>query len=230
MFGYNPSRKEVTEMTLGELIKQYRQKMGLSQREFSARCGVSNMAISMYEKSGINPKTGKPYKIEFITYYKIATAMGMDIDEMFELLGDDAIVGMVPPSIKKIKPEDMKQVPLIGKVAAGEPIPAEETHEAYIPAPSKADYALEIAGESMLPTYLPGDIVYIRAQPDIDYPGQVAVVLLDDEATVKHVYKQEDGLLLISDNPSYAPMHKLYSDYSTIRILGKVCGFTRMYK
>lgn len=82
----------------------------------------------------------------------------------------------------------------------------------------------------MIPTYLPGDIVYIRAQPDIDYPGQVAVVLLDDEATVKHVYKQEDGLLLISDNPSYAPMHKLYSDYSTIRILGKVCGFTRMYK
>ena len=82
----------------------------------------------------------------------------------------------------------------------------------------------------MVPTYLPGDIIYIRKQPDIDYQGQVAVVLLDDEATVKHVYKQQDGLLLISDNPAYAPMNKLYADYDTMQILGTVCGFTRMYK
>ena len=217
-------------MSIGELIKQYREKMGLSQREFANKCGISNVSISQYEKNGINPKTGKPFKIEFVTYLKLAQAMEMDIDEMFEILGDNALVGMVPNNVIPISDMTLKQVPVIGKVAAGEPIYAEETHEAVIPAPGKADYALEIVGESMLPTYLPGDIIYIRKQPDIDYQGQVAVVLLDDEATVKHVYKQQDGLLLISDNPAYAPMNKLYADYDTMRILGTVCGYTRMYR
>ena len=217
-------------MSIGELIKQYREKMGLSQREFANKCGISNVSISQYEKNGINPKTGKPFKIEFVTYLKLAQAMEMDIDDMFEILGDNALVGMVPNNVIPISDMTLKQVPVIGKVAAGEPIYAEETHEAVIPAPRKADYALEIEGESMVPTYLPGDIIYIRKQPDIDYQGQVAVVLLDDEATVKHVYKQQDGLLLISDNPAYAPMNKLYADYDTMQILGTVCGFTRMYK
>lgn len=217
-------------MSIGELIKQYREKMGLSQREFANKCGISNVSISQYEKNGINPKTGKPFKIEFVTYLKLAQAMEMDIDDMFKILGDNALVGMVPNNVIPISDMTLKQVPVIGKVAAGEPIYAEETHEAVIPAPGKADYALEIEGESMVPTYLPGDIIYIRKQPDIDYQGQVAVVLLDDEATVKHVYKQQDGLLLISDNPAYAPMNKLYADYDTMQILGTVCGFTRMYK
>lgn len=217
-------------MTIGEVIKQYRKRMGMSQRAFSLKCGLSNVAISQYEKNGLNPKTGKPYKIEFLSYMKLANAMEMDIDDLFALLGDDALVGMIPNNIIPISDMTLKTVPVIGKVAAGEPIYAEEDHTAVIPAPSKADYALEIVGESMSPTYLPGDIIYIRKQPDIDFPGQVAVVLLDDEATVKHVYKQTDGLLLISDNPAYAPMQKSYADYSNIRILGKVCGFTRMYK
>ena len=81
----------------------------------------------------------------------------------------------------------------------------------------------------MIPTFLPGDIVYIRKQSALDYQGQVAVVLLDDEATVKHVYEQQDGLLLVSDNPAYAPMIKKFSDYSNVQVLGKVCGFTRMF-
>ena len=217
-------------MTIGEMIKQYREENNISQREMANRCGMSNAAISLYEKNGINPKTGKPFKLEYETYFKLSRIMGITIDEMFEKLGDDALVSLMPHNLHAIKNMNLKSVPLIGKVAAGEPILAEESHEAVILAPSKADYALEIQGESMMPTFLPGDIIYIRKQPDIDHAGQVAVVLLDGEATVKHVYKQQDGLLLISDNPSFEPMLKKYADYDSIRILGKVCGFTRMYK
>jgi len=217
-------------MTIGEMIKQYREENNISQREMANRCGMSNAAISLYEKNGINPKTGKPFKLEYETYFKLSRIMGITIDEMFEKLGDDALVSLMPPSIHTVKNWNMKRIPLIGSVAAGEPILAEENHEAVILAPGNADYALEIKGESMMPTYLPGDIIYIRKQPDIDHNGQVAVVLLDDEATVKHVYKQKDGLMLISDNPAYEPMFKRYIDFDTIRILGKVCGFTRMYK
>lgn len=217
-------------MTIGEMIKSYREKMGISQREFALKCGLSNATISMYEKNGINPKTGKPYKIEFMTYLRLANIMGMDIDEMFEALGEDAIVSTVPSNVKSIRNMKVHQVPLIGSVAAGEPILADETYGVVVDAPVKADYALEVEGESMKPTYLPGDILYIRRQDDTDYPGQVAVVLLDDSATVKHVYKQPDGLLLISDNPAYEPMVKKFTDYDVVRILGIVCGYTRMYK
>ena len=216
-------------MTIGEMIYDFRTRTGMSQREFARKCGLSNATISMYEKNGVNPRTGKPFKIEYITYLRLANVMNMDIDKMFEILGDDALVGMIPNNVIPMSDLSTKKVPLIGKVAAGEPIYAEESYDTYIPAPKKADYALEIQGESMVPTYLPGDIIYIRQQPDIDYQGQVAVVILDDEATVKHVYKQSDGFLLVSDNPAYAPMHKPFADYNSVRILGKVCGYTRMY-
>lgn len=217
-------------MTIGEMIRNYRQEMGISQREFARKAGISNVTISMYEKNGLNPKTGKPYKITYETYIRLASAMDISVDRMFSLLGNDAEIALLPSNVIEINDLNMKKVPLIGRVAAGEPILAEETHGVIVSAPSKADYALEIQGESMVPTYLPNDIIYIRAQDTLDYQGQVAVVLLDDEATVKHVYTQPDGLLLISDNPKFEPMLKRYDAYSCIRILGKVCGFTRMYR
>lgn len=217
-------------MTIGELIRQFREENDISQREMASRSGISNATISMYEKNGINPKTGKPFKLSYETYFKLASVMGMSIDTLFEKLGDDGLVDLMPSNLHRIKDIVPHKVPLIGRVAAGEPILAQEEYGIFVPAPDKADYALEIAGESMMPTYLPGDVIYIRKQPDIDHQGQVAVVLLDNEATVKHVYKQKDGLMLISDNPAYEPMFKRYADFDTIRILGKVCGYTRMYK
>lgn len=81
----------------------------------------------------------------------------------------------------------------------------------------------------MNPTYLDGDILYIRSQPDIDYDGQIAVVVFEDSASIKHIYRQPDGLLLTSDNPAYAPMFKRYADYDNIRVIGKIVGFTRLY-
>ena len=214
-------------MNIGELIREYRENNDLAQREFAAKAGISNAMISYIERN-VNPSTNKPMSLSFETYLKIANAMGMDITELFKTV--DSAVDILPANIQKISKIQMKTVPLIGSVAAGGPILATEEHSVVISAPDKADYALEIVGESMVPTYLPGDIIYIREQPTIDYDGQVAVVLLDDEATVKHIYPQKDGLLLISDNPAYAPMMKKYEDYSVIKILGKVCGFTRMYR
>lgn len=214
-------------MELGDMIKQYRNEHDLSQRDFAKMCGLSNVTINYIERN-VNPATGKPLRLTFFTYYKIARVLQIDITKMFKEL-DNAFV-TVPQEITKIDKDTMHMIPVIGSVAAGEPITATESEDGYVYAPEKADYALRIVGESMLPTYLPDDIVYIREQPDIDYPGQIAVVLLDDEATVKHVYKQADGLMLVSDNPEYAPMFKPFADYASIRILGKICGYTRMYK
>lgn len=215
-------------MTLGDLIYQYRVDHHISQRAFAQRCNVSNVYISMLEKNN-NPSTGKPI-IPSVTQLKaIASAMGYTLDEIMRMVDDDSLVSL-EGDITRVSNMSPKMVPLLGEVAAGEPIFADQQYGIYVNSPANADFALTIKGESMNPTYLEGDVVYIKQQPDIDFDGQIAVVLLDDSATVKHVYKQENGLLLVSDNPAWKPMFKPFSEYNTVRILGKVCGYTRMYK
>ena len=81
-------------MKLGELIVQYRQEHGLSQREFARRCELSNSLISIIEK-GVNPQTGKEMSPDLETYHRLAVAMGMSVQALFEKLGDDATVRLV---------------------------------------------------------------------------------------------------------------------------------------
>lgn len=216
-------------MKLGEAIIQYRRDHNLSQRQFALKCGLSNGYIAMLEKN-VNPNTGKPIEPGLKQVKIIGEAMGLTLDEFTRILDENIVVSLKDDAIVPIADIQPHVVPLIGEVAAGEPILAEQQYGIYINSPCNADFALTIKGDSMIPTYLEGDVVYIHQQPDLDYEGQVAVVLLDDSATVKHVYKQENGLLLVSDNPAYKPMFKPYEDYNTMRILGKICGYTRMYK
>lgn len=215
-------------MTIGDVVRQYRQEHQISQRQFAYRCGLSNGYIAMLERN-VNPTTGKPIVPGIIQVRSIAHAMGLTLDELIRMVDGDGTVSLAA-DVKRISDMPSYEIPVVGSVAAGEPIIAEQTSGGYITSPYKADYALVISGDSMNPTYLDGDIVYIRQQPDIDFEGQVAVVLFDDSATVKHVYKQENGLLLVSDNPEWKPMFKPFTDYNNVRILGKVCGYTRMYR
>ena len=115
--------------------------------------------------------------------------------------------------------------------AAGVPILAEQDYETRINpcAPVDADYSVTVRGDSMAPTYLDGDVVFIREQPEVD-DGCVAVVLIDDSAAVKHVVRAKDGLLLISDNPNYPPMLMRWAEHEHMRVLGLVTGYLRMYR
>ena len=81
----------------------------------------------------------------------------------------------------------------------------------------------------MEPTYLDGDLVYIKCCPDVP-DGTVSVVFLDDEATIKHVYKRKTGLTLIGDNSACPPVMAEFEDYTNIRIFGVPVGFTRIYR
>ena len=198
-----------------QVLKKLREDNGWSQEQLAQKLQTTKQVISRYERGDRTPK------ISVVAAY--AEKLGLSVNDF---IGEESL----PSNIVPINSIGSHRIPMIGSVAAGEPILAEQEYETFIDAPMKADFALTIQGDSMIPTYLDGDVVYIRQQPDIDYEGQVAVVLFDDTATVKHVYKQDDGLLLISDNPIWKPMHKLYTDYNNIRILGKICGFTRIYK
>lgn len=206
----------MAESKFGESLRRIRESRGMNQEDFGALLGTTKQVISRYERCERSPK------ISLVSKY--ADILGVSINEL------NGTKEQAPKNVIEISELNKYRVPLIGSVAAGAPILAEEDYSIYVDCPCKADYALRISGDSMNPNFLDGDTVFIRAQENIDYDGQVLVVLLDDSATLKHVYRQNNGLLLVSDNPSYQPMFMPFDEYNIVRILGKPVGFTRMFK
>lgn len=131
-------------------------------------------------------------------------------------------------SIPNILPlPKIKKVPLLGSIACGEPILAEQNIEDYIDIESAitADFALRCKGDSMIGARISdGDIVFIRQQPDVD-DGEIAAVLIENEATLKRVFKIGSRLQLRAENISYPPMEFEGAQLSNVRILGKAVGF-----
>ena len=120
-----------------------------------------------------------------------------------------------------------RRVPLLGTIAAGEPILAEEELAvADCDAGIHCDFALRVKGDSMIGARIhDGDVVFIRRQDDVA-DGQIAAVVIDDEATLKRVYHVKNGLQLLSENPKYPPMMFTLNECGAIRILGLAVGFT----
>ena len=118
-------------------------------------------------------------------------------------------------------------VPLLGRVAAGSPILAEECVEEYIPfdvTRPEDCFALRVRGESMLNAgILPDDLVIVRRQPEA-YNGEIVVALFEDEATVKTLSRKDGQVWLLPENPDYEPI-----DGTQCQIIGKVVGLVRRY-
>lgn len=210
-------------MKLGTLIKEYREAHDLSQRQFAIMCDLSNGYISILEK-GINPNTGRPVTPTLPQLKKLATGMHMSLSELMEKVDDmpvDLGSNIIPlPTFTGI--------PLIGAIACGAPILAQEHIEDYVDLPSHilADFALTCKGDSMINARIfDGDIVYIRQQDTVDN-GEIAAVLIDGEATLKRVRLFDDHISLEPENPQYRPIVLWGEDMNTVRILGKAVAFT----
>ncbi len=189
---------------------------GLTMEELGECIGVSRSTINKYEKGMIGDMRSRKLK---------ALAEALDVDPVW-LMGLTDEGGVVPSNLFT---PTFKSVPILGKIACGTPVLAEENQEGSAPVSEHiaADFALWCRGDSMAPRFEDGDLVFIRQQEDVD-PGQIAAVLIDDEATLKHVYKAPGQLTLVADNPAYPPL--IYSDPVTlqsIRILGLVTGYQR---
>lgn len=220
-------------MTLGEYIKAYRDRQFLSQRQFADKAGVSNGYISMLEK-GVNPKTGEPITPSMPALFKIATAMGITVSELCANVDDMAVElsggAFDYKGVRNLQPiEPHHTIPVLGSIACGTPITAEENVEDYVSAPADlaCHFALRCKGDSMAPRILDGDLVYIRKQEDVT-DGQIAAVVIDDEATLKHVYHIPGGVQLISDNPSFRPLTYVGETCEGLRIVGLAVAYQRM--
>ena len=204
----------------GARLRQLRTARGLSQMDFSKQIGISKSSVNMYERGEREPGLE--------TLENIADYFNVDMDY---LLGKtDAISRIFGASLPgNIHPmPEMKQIPLIGSIACGAPIMAEEHIEEYINIPRHihADFALTCKGDSMINARIfDGDMVYIRQQDTVEN-GEIAAVLIDGEATLKRVRLFEDHISLEPENPQYRPFVYWGEEMNTVRILGKAVAFT----
>jgi repressor LexA len=132
-------------------------------------------------------------------------------------------------TIDNILPIKTKKVPLLGDIACGEPIYAEEQHGEYVLATEgiNADFCLRAKGDSMIGARIfDGDIVFCEKTETVDN-GQIAAVIIEDEATLKRVYYYpESGKLVLNpENPAYEPLVYLGEELNRVRILGRAVAF-----
>ena len=219
-------------MKLEDIIKNYREEEKLTMQEFADRAGLSKGYMSMLEK-GQHPQSSRKLVPSLETYKKISTAMGITIDNLLAAIDSDALVQLGAPKDNASLPDNilpmpkMRKIPLLGDIACGEPILAAENldGEVDIPEDIRADFALRCKGDSMINARIfDGDIVYIRQQPTVDN-GEIAAVLIDDEATLKRVRLFDDHIVLEPENPLYRPFVYWGEEMNTVRILGKAVAF-----
>ena len=201
-------------------LRQLRTARDLSQMDFSKQIGVSKSSINMYERGEREPGLE--------TLERIADYFNVDMDY---LLGKSDIVSKSNWSFiasNVIPMPSMKKIPLIGAIACGAPILAEQHIDDYVDIPSHihADFALTCKGDSMINARIfDGDIVYIRQQETVEN-GQIAAVLIEGDATLKRVRLFDDHISLEPENPQYRPIVLWGEEMNTVRILGKAVAFT----
>ena len=211
-------------MTVGDRIRQARLEQDVTQQELADYIGVSKQAVYKYENNIVtNIPTDKVDAIAKRLRVSPAYLMGWEEQPAPAASKEPAI----PPGFMPMP--EMVQVPLIGSIACGTPITAEQNIKSYVgvPAAWRADFALECHGDSMAPTICDGDVVCIRSQPEVEQ-GQIAAVRIGEEATLKHCYYQNGVVQLIADNPSVCPpMVYTGSDLDVIEVEGLAVGFCR---
>lgn len=221
-------------MFLGEYINKYRKENNLTMQDLANKCNLSKGYISMLENNFIPSNTGKKITPSISAIKKLADGMQIEFDYLLSLI--DGNVSLIENEQKTDYNEydnffkiDKKKFPLLGTVACGEPIYADEDRESYIMAGTeiKADFCLKCKGDSMINARIyDGDIVFVRKQNIVEN-GEIAVVIIDDEATLKRFYYYKEAALLIlkAENPKFKDLEYKGEELNQIRIIGKAVAF-----
>ncbi|MBQ6895722.1 MAG: helix-turn-helix domain-containing protein [Oscillospiraceae bacterium] len=195
-------------MSVNELIKKRRKELNITLEEIGDYVGVSKATVQRWETGGIsNMRQDRIRKLSEILRLEPTAFIGGNSGETSAFV----------------------KIPVLGRVAAGVPITAQEDVIGYEKVPAEwvqnsTLFALKLKGDSMEPRMANGDVVIVRKQDNIE-SGEVAIVMVDNqEATCKKVVKHSDGLVLISNNPKYAPVFFTIDEieHRPVKILGRV--------
>ncbi|ANZ58058.1 hypothetical protein BGL34_02005 [Fructilactobacillus lindneri] len=201
----------------GIKIKSIRNKKGFSVRQTALQAKMSSSYLSQIENGLVN--IPKP-----TTLLKLANGLRISKTEIFKLAGLD---NNYSHELKVYNDEKMINIPVIGEIACGTPIVAQENIEEYLPTikksiPNGINFYLKCRGNSMLPTIPNGAYVLIHQQYEVENGSLAAVLLNDNETTLKRIQYQGDEIILIPDNhdPKYHPI--ILNEDNPGKIIGKV--------
>lgn len=194
-------------MSIGDNIRIKRKEMGLSQKELANALHLSQSVIAGYESDQRKPS------------YDVLAALS----DFFGVSQSYLLTGIEDDNIEL---PQTKRVPLLGDVAAGQPLYCEENVDEYVDCPdSKADFALRIKGSSMEPTFHTGDIVFFKETETADDGKIVAFVFDGERATVKRMKHNGDDLCLCGDNPLFPSIVVKPEQLAAVRIIGVATSF-----
>lgn len=192
--------------TVGERIRDRRRELGLSADHVAKALGKDRSTYYRYESNDIE---NMPMSI----LQPLAKILG--VSEAFLISGRHEV--------------PTKRIPVLGCIAAGDPVLADEQYGEYVEVGDgggvQVDFCLRVKGDSMIDARIQdGDLVFVRKQSTVEN-GEIAVVLIDDEATLKRFYKTDAGVILKPENSKYEPLFYTDEDFKDVRILGKAVMF-----
>lgn len=185
----------------------------LNATALSAKTGIPKSTISMYLHGKMEARQNRIYEL----------CVALNINEPW-LMGFDV---PIERDTRRVGAIQTQAIPLIGNIACGIPMQANEEFEAYVQVGARidCDFCLRANGDSMTGARInDGDIVFIRKQSLVNN-GEIAAVIIDDQATLKRVYLEDNKLVLMAENPKYPPLIYVGEELNSIRILGKAVAF-----
>ena len=213
-------------MKIGDRIKERRIELEMSQDELAKILGYkSRSSINKIEKDASGLPQSKIAAIASALQTTPSYIMGWEEnDKMGNVVASNPLLSFV----------EKKKFRMLGDIACGEPILANEEIELYVEASTtiRADFCLTAKGDSMIGARIyDGDIVFIRQQEMVE-DGEIAAVLINNEATLKRVYyDRENGVLsLYAENPQFKTLRYSGEELENIRILGKAVAFQSVIK
>lgn len=213
-------------MALSDKLKKARIDANLSQAELAEKLGLNTRTYGSYERGERDVSTA--------LLRTICQTLSISSDELLEneIVAqhdntDD--ISVLMSQHDNIKPIRLKRFPMLGEIACGEPIWADEDREHCVMADMNinADFCLTAKGDSMINARINnGDIVFIKQMPIVEN-GEIAAVIIDNEATLKrfYYYPEKGKLVLNPENPTFEPLVYMGEELNEIRVLGKAVYF-----
>lgn len=189
-------------MDFAKRLKELRASRGLTQDDLARELNLVKSSISMYENGKRKPS--------FEVLEAIADYFNVNMDTLY------SSAPVFVPSLKR--------VPMLGYAAAGQPLEnldGQDTYYVETDSRYAVDFCITVRGDSMINAGInDGDIVFVKAQPEVPN-GKIACVEIDNERVcIKLFYKTDTGVMLVSENPKYAPLQFSESNCSDFKILG----------
>ena len=218
---------EESRVTTADRLRQIMAERGIKQVDIVRLCEpyairyktrIGRNDISQYLSGKCEPGQLKLFILGKALNVNEAWLMGCDVDRAPRVNND---------SSDPVKHIHTKKVPMLGDIACGSPIVANQEYETYVLASDNidADFCVTAKGDSMINARIfDGDIVFIKEQPTVEN-GEIAAVVIGDDVTLKRVYLYSNRLELRPENPTYPVFNYEDEQLSSIRIIGKAVAF-----